>query len=430
VSQTTSNRLTHNVIAIIAASLSFLVASFSVAVAQTAISMWYHGAGNKAESAIVDQVIDDFNASQSNWVVKLQSFPTGAYNDAVVAGALAGNLPDILDVDGPNMPNWAWAGYMQPLPIDESTLENFLPGTKGIWKGRLYSVGLFDATILLVSRKSTLDKLGLRIPTLDHPWDKDEFMAALKAAKASGNYPFALDLATQNNGGGWYGYGFTPLLWSFGGDLVDRSTYLTAEGALNGEGAMAFGKWFQGLFKDGYVEVGQAQADRETGFAKGRYAFCWQGSGTVLRALNAFDDTIFLPAPDMGHGGKVGVGSWQFGVSTFSKHPDGAAAFIKFALQDKYLAASSEATGLIPATKSAAALTTSFRKGGALAQLFDFSERQGMVRPVTPGFVVQSVVFRKAMGDIAHGANVADTLDAAVDEINADIERNRGYGHR
>ena len=38
-------------------------------------------------------------------------------------------------------------------------------------------------------------------------------------------------------------------------------------------------------------------------------------------------------------------------------------------------------------------------------------------------------VFEKALADIANGADVADTLDAAVDEINTDIERNSGYGH-
>ena len=52
-----------------------------------------------------------------------------------------------------------------------------------------------------------------------------------------------------------------------------------------------------------------------------------------------------------------------------------------------------------------------------------------MLRPVTPGYVVSAKVFEKALADIANGADVADTLDAAVDEINADIERNGGYGH-
>ena len=77
------------------------------AMAQTELSMWYHGAGNEVEAKIINQIVSDFNASQADWTVKLESFPQAAYNDSVVAGALAGNLPDILDVDGPVMPNWA-----------------------------------------------------------------------------------------------------------------------------------------------------------------------------------------------------------------------------------------------------------------------------------------------------------------------------------
>lgn len=44
----------------------------------------------------------------------------------------------------------------------------------------------------------------------------------------------------------------------------------------------------------------------------------------------------------------------------------------------------------------------------------------------TPGYIVQAKVFEKALAYIANGA---DTLDAAVDEINENIEANSGYGH-
>ncbi|MCB1349400.1 MAG: carbohydrate ABC transporter substrate-binding protein, partial [Maritimibacter sp.] len=98
------------------------------AVAQTQLSMWYHGAGNDVELQIINQVISDFNASQGDWAVSLESFPQESYNDSITAAALAGNLPDIVDVDGPVMPNWAWSGYLQPLPIDAAEFDAFLPG--------------------------------------------------------------------------------------------------------------------------------------------------------------------------------------------------------------------------------------------------------------------------------------------------------------
>jgi multiple sugar transport system substrate-binding protein len=405
-----------------------IMAWASAAQAQTTLSMWYHGAGNEVELKLINEVITDFNTSQTDWKVELQSFPQAAYNDSVVAGALAGNLPDILDVDGPNMPNWAWAGYMQPLVIDEAKIANFLPGTKGVWDGKLYSIGLWDAAVALVTRQSTLDELGLRKPTVDAPWTKEEFMAALDAAKAAGKWEFPLDLGTAWTGE-WYPYAFSPLLQSFGGDIVDRSTYKTAEGALNGDAAMAFGEWWQGLFKNGYAQATQDPADRDGGFAAGKYAFSWNGNWAALGALAAFPDTVFLPAPDLGAGPKIGAASWQFGVSATSKNPQGAAAFIEFALQDKYLAAFSNGIGLIPATPSASEMVDNYKAGGPLSVFVEYSAKTALVRPVTPGYVVQAKVFEKALADIANGADVAATLDAAVDEINADIEKNGGYGH-
>ncbi len=401
----------------------------TAAAAQTELTMWYHGAGNDVELQLITQLIEDFNASQSDWSVSLESFPQIAYNDSVTAAALAGNLPDILDVDGPVMPNWAWAGYMQPLPLDESLIADFLPGTKGYWDGELYSIGLWDAAVAMVTRQSTLDALGLRTPTLAEPWTKDEFMAALDAAKDSGDWEYAFDPGLAWTGE-WYPYAFSPLLQSFGGDIVDRSTYQTAEGVLNGEEAQAFGEWWQSLFAEGYAPgTSQDPAARDNGFIEGRYAFSWNGNWAALGALNAFDDTLFLPAPDFGNGPKIGAASWQFGISATTAHPEGAAAFIEFALQDQYLAAFSDGIGLIPATASAAAMTENYAEGGPMSVFFDLSAEQALVRPVTPGYVVAAKVFEKALADIANGADVADTLDAAVDEINSDIARNSGYGH-
>ena len=407
----------------------FMAGLAQAASAQTEISMWYHRAGKEVESRIINQIVGAFNASQSDWKVVLESFPQLSYNDSVVAAALAGNLPCVLDVDGPNMPNWAWAGYMQPLPIDEAEFAEFLPGTKGVWDGKLYSIGLWDAAVALYARKSTLEELGLRTPTLEQPWTAEEFMAALDAAKASGKFSYPLDLG-MNDQGEWYPYAFSPFLQSFGGDIVDRSTYQTAEGALNGDAAIEFGEWWQKLFADGYAPgTSEDPADQQTGFIDGKFAFQWNGNWRAVATMDAVDDVVFLPAPDFGEGNKIGGGSWQFGVSASCPNPDGAAAFIKFATQDKYLAAFSDGIGLIPSTASAAAMTKNYKEGGPLAVFYDLSKEQAVLRPVTPGYVVQAKVFIKALADIANGANVGDTLDAAVDEIDADIKQNKGYGH-
>ena len=393
------------------------------------ITMWYHGAGNEVEKKTLTQIIDDFNASQDKYEVVRQDFPQASYNDSVVAGALAGSLPDIIDMDGPNMPNWAWSGYLAPLNLPAGALDNFLPGAIGKWDGKVYSVGLWDAACGIYARKSVLEENGIRIPTLDKPWTKDEFDAALVTLQKTGKfeYPFNIGMAWT---GEWYPYAISPFMQSFGGDIVDRKTFLTAQGALNGPDAIAFGTWWQNLIQNKLMPgPTQSSADAETGFLDGKYALQYAGNWSALAAIDKFgSDMLFLPPPDFGHGPKIGAASWQFGISAKSKNQSGANAWIAFALQDKYLAAFSNGIGLIPATKSAAALTENYAPGGPLAVFYDLSSKYGLIRPPTPAYLTAAKIFEKAIADISNGADVTTTLDNAADEIDKDIQNNNGYG--
>ncbi len=412
--------------------VSMLLAAYGMVLAQDepiTLTMWYHGAANEVERDILLSIVEDFNASQDKYVVEVQDFPQASYNESIVAAALAGELPDIIDVDGPVMPNWAWAGYMVPLELSEGVLDDFLPGAIGVWDGEVYSVGLWDAACAIYARKSVLEANDIRIPTLDEPWTFEEFDAALETLQATGEYEYAFDLGMAWTGE-WYPYAFSPLLQSFGGDIIDRSTYTTAEGVLNGDEAIAFGEWWQSLF-DRELAPGTTQdtADRDTGFIDGKYAMQWNGNWAALTPLEAFgDDMLFLPAPDFGNGNRIGAASWQFGVSAGSENKEGAFAFIEHAIQDQYLAAFSNGIGLIPSTPAAAAMTENYAPGGPLEVFFELSKQQGTLRPPTPAYLSAALTFEKALADIANGADVVEALDAATDEINADIESNGGYG--
>ena len=283
----------------------------------------------------------------------------------------------------------------------------------------------------LYARQSTLDELGLRVPTLDNPWSGEEFMAALDAAKASGKYDYALDLG-MNDQGEWYPYAYLALpavvrrrhRRPF--DLPDRRR--------RAERRSRYG--IRRMVADPCLPTAmpparpRARPTRPMASSTARFAFQWNGNWRAVATMAEVDDVLFLPAPDFGNGGKIGAGSWQFGIAATSEHPDGASDFIEFALQDKYLAAFTDVLGLIPATASAAQLTETYKdRRSAGRVLRPLSNEQALVRPVTPGYVVQTKVFIKALADIANGADVADTLDAAVDEIDADIAKNDGYGH-
>ena len=125
-----------------------------------------------------------------------------------------------------------------------------------------------------------LDENGIRIPTIDEPWTEDEFDAALATLKAAG-YETPIDIGAEDTGE-WWPYAYSPMLQSFGGDLIDRDTMLTADGALNGPEAVAWGEWFQGLFENGYaVQRRRRSATRSSSTARWRSAT--PASGTRWR---------------------------------------------------------------------------------------------------------------------------------------------------
>ena len=133
------------------------------------VELWTHNAGNKEELAVVNQIVEDFNASQDTYTVTVEAFPQRAYNDSVQSAALSKKLPCLLDIDVPIVPNWAWAGFLAPLDLPADMVDKQLPSTLGRYQDELYSIGYYDAALALFTRRSTLDDNGIRVPTPDEP---------------------------------------------------------------------------------------------------------------------------------------------------------------------------------------------------------------------------------------------------------------------
>ncbi len=393
------------------------------------INMWTHSAGNPNELAAIASWIADFNAQSPQYEVTLESFPQDSYNDSVAAASIAGSLPCIIDLDAPTVPNFAWSGYIQPLGITEADIETIgvLTNDVGRFNGEIYSLGQFDVALLVYARQSVLDAYGIRVPTIDEPWTLDEFNAALDVLKDSGEFDYALDV-NAGYGGEWWPYAYSPMLQSFGADLINRDNYTEAEGVLNGPEAVAWAEWFQNLFVNGYTPATPAD---DQGFNTGRAALWYTGSWAANSVLEAWgDDALFLPPPDYGNGPVIGAGSWQLGVSTACSDEAavGAKEFVLFTMQPEQVAVMSNMSSLVPTTAAGAALTENYAEGGKFRAFYDLMEAYARVRPETPGYLTISSQFEQAGLSIRDGGNVQDALDDAVDAIERNIEDNGGYG--
>lgn len=391
------------------------------------VTLWRHISDLQAELDAYRQAVADFNAAQSEYEVIWEELPQESYTESVTAAALAGELPCILDMDGPTVPNFAWSGHIIALDdyLSEDLVADLIPSALTGYQGETYAVGQFDAAVAIFGRRSVLEENGIRIATMDEPWTLEEFNAALETLAGLDEFDTAIDMFTFYSGE-WWPYAFSPILQSFGGDLINRDNYVEAEGVLNGEAALEFGNWFQMIFENGWADPA---APDDQAFIQGRAALAYIGNWYAPGLIEAWgDDLVIMPVPDYGNGPVVGGASWQWGISSSCEYPDGAWSFIEHLLQPENAAAVSNATGLIPATASGAALTENYAEGGLLRIFVEESAAWAVLRPETPAYPIIASSFEEAMREIALGADVQEMLDAAVDAIEQDIMDNDGYG--
>ena len=180
------------------------------------IEVWNHS-GKGAEREALDATIQKFNDMQDELQVNLTRLPEGSYNEQVSGAALSGDLPDLLDFDGPFLYNYAWAGHLIPIDdyVPQEMLDDFLPSiiAQGTYDGQLWSLGQFDSGLAIWGNRSYLEEAGVRIPeSVDDAWTFEEFNDALAALQALDQVEYALDVKMNYGQGEWYTYAFSPIV--------------------------------------------------------------------------------------------------------------------------------------------------------------------------------------------------------------------------
>lgn len=395
------------------------------------IKAWVHS-GRAAERRTIADQVKRFNAGQPRIHVTLTIIPEGDYNAQVQAAALAGDLPDALEFDGPFVYNYVWQGRLVPIGryLPGALKSDLLPSIvrQGTYRGRLYSVGVYDSGLGLYARRSMLKAVAARIPAGPaDAWTVQEFEQILKRLAQRDPDGQVLDLKL-NYKHEWYTYAFSPPIESAGGDLIDRGDYQSADGVLNGPSSVTALTHIQSWIKDGYVDP---DVDDDA-FVAGRVALSWAGHWEYRRYARAYGgDLVLLPLPDFGRGTRTGQGSWNWGVTRHSEHPGAAAAFIKFLLRPAEVLKMSDANAAVPATRTAIARSRFYAPSRPL-RLFALQLMNGYAvpRPRTPAYPVITAAFQQAFDDIRNGAAVKKALDAAVAVIDQDIHDNQGYQAR
>ena len=194
--------------------------------------------GQAAENDALKKIISNFESSQAKIKVDLKLFPSDQYTKAVNSAA-PGDLPDVLDFDGPTLASFVYNGKMAPLKgsVSDATLSNQTDSIKAqnTVDDAVYGVGMMNAGLALWGNKKLLDSAGVAYPTTpEKAWTADEFTAVLDklAAVVPGGKP--LDLSEQYGFAGEWGTCCSagPVIWSGGGTMLKDNK---ASGALDSD---------------------------------------------------------------------------------------------------------------------------------------------------------------------------------------------------
>ena len=397
------------------------------------LNIWSLG-GQDGELAALRASVADWNSQNPDTQVKLRELPGDNYTTTVL-NTPTDQLPDLLQIDGPLLASFAYNGKIAPIKdyVSQETIDNATGGSiaEGTYNDELYALAQFDSALGLWGSKSALEAAGVDYPkSVDDAWTSDEFMDALKKLAAQNPNGKAIEIGENGLASEWGTYGFAPIVWSGGGNLLDGDK---AEGVLDSDASVKaltqFQQWKQ--FSDANADA-KAFTDKRVPISLGGH---WSYP-TYSKALG--DDLVTLPLPDFGDGPKTGAGSLTWGMGAGTKNGAAAGKFLDFLLNDENVGAMTAANGAPPATKSGLAADKLYAADGPLAMFAAQLDKScaaadvdksciATYRPITPGYPTVTSSFYSALGAIWQGADVKTELTKAAKEIDSNFAENDNY---
>ncbi|OLP52841.1 ABC transporter substrate-binding protein [Rhizobium rhizosphaerae] len=417
---------------LLATTAAALLAFAAGAQAKTVIKMMHQG--DPGWVAAYGDLAKRFEEANPDVDIELIYAPHDAYNEKFSAAVMAKQLPDIMELDAPFLANYVWSGYLSPIKdvidadvLSDMTESNIAQGTYVIDK-QLYGIGLTDSSVVLYGNRKYLEKIGARIPkSVDDAWTREEFEANLEKLSKLDGVKWPIDtfrgygIKTE-----WITYAYSPILQSSGCDLIDRKSW-KSEGTLDSQACVDAMTMMQTWVNKGWI-VPQSAGTNQF-YAEGHpAALAFGGHWFYAEAAAAMkDDVVVMPLPKFGAKGASPDGTWIWGITTASKHPDIAGKFISFMLKDKAYRDYAKSQSAYPGLKSFAAESPLYAAGGPLAVAFEQASKTAIPRPPHPAYPAITAAYMQAVDKIFNKGDVKSALSEAAQKIDEDITDNDGY---
>lgn len=275
-------------------------------------------------NTIMPKLISDFEKTHPNIKIQRQAVPFGNLLPKALQEASTHSLPDILQLDNPQLQQFASTGALVPL----STFTNFdksqfYPGPLSTvtYNGQIYGLPIGNNDVALIYNKTLFKKAHLTPPTT---WS--ELIADAKTLTHGSTYGIAFSAPNEEENT-WQ---FEPFLWSNGGHIRTISAPNAAQ-ALN--------VWTN-LVHNGYASksvLNWTQADVQQQFDQGNAAMEINGPWNLqLLKQSGIDYGIApIPVPKAGDTLVVPLGGEVFTIPKSTSAKEKAAwTFVSWMLQN------------------------------------------------------------------------------------------------
>ncbi|MEV5025767.1 sugar ABC transporter substrate-binding protein [Paenibacillus sp. LPE1-1-1.1] len=395
------------------------------AIAKTVTLTFWRNSGNKAENAAYDQLIAGFMEKHPSIRIQMMPFPYSDYDTKLRTSVAAGNPPDIMAIDAPNLASYAEAGALLPLTnhfqrdghiedIPQTTIDGY------IYRQNIYLAPMTESSIAMFYNKKMFEAAGIPLPSRnpDEAWTWEQVLSAAKKINDPGRGIYGIDPAQGFQNAGATAYFKYPIIWQFGGEVMNAEGS-TAKGYLDSPETKQALRFYTELFTTSKVASFEYPVDA---FPNRKLGITIDGTWSLAHLAENFPDFKLgvdydvAPLPK-GTRQAVANGSWGLGISTKSKYPEEAWMFVNWLTSYEGLKLYTSITRDIPARYSVAKEFTELNEYPKNIFVIQ-NQKYGRPRPITPVFPQVSEAVKNLFEQITlEKRDLDEAIQDAIDTI-------------
>ncbi|OBZ12518.1 sugar ABC transporter substrate-binding protein [Bacillus sp. FJAT-26390] len=386
---------------------------------------FWRNSGNKAENMAYDQLIAAFMEKHKAIKIVMMPFPYSDYDTKLRTSVAAGNPPDIMAIDAPNLASYAEAGALLPLTgnfnrnghiedIPQTTIDGYT------YRQNIYLAPVTESSIAMFYNKKMFEAAGITLPSRnpDEAWTWDQVLEAAKKINDPVNGIYGIDPAQGFQNAGATAYFKYPIIWQFGGEVMNPEG-TSAKGYLDSLETKRALTFYTDLFTKYKVASFEYPVDA---FPNRKLGITIDGTWSLSHIAENFpdfklgEDFDVAPLPK-GTRQAVANGSWGLGISAKSKHPEEAWMFINWMTSYEGLKIYTSITHDIPARYSVAKEFTELNEYPKNIFVIQ-NQKYGRPRPITPVFPQVSEAIKNLFEEVAlEKRDMDEAIQSAISTI-------------